>query len=81
MAKTKKNKSKKISNNKSGWICSGYGVAPSGEKCKGCIDCGFGKKVMSMQQVKKNISSRTVRVSKGDNLDTVLKKIGNKLKK
>lgn len=72
---------KKKSNNKPHWLCSGYGVAPNGEKCKGCIDCGFGKEVMSMQQIKKFIGARTVRVGKGDNLETVFKKIGKKLNK
>jgi hypothetical protein len=35
---------KKISNNKGGRLCSGYGVFTDGTKCKGCKDCKFGKK-------------------------------------
>lgn len=35
---------KKISNNKGGRLCSGYGVFTDGTECKGCKDCKFGKK-------------------------------------
>ena len=69
---------KKISNNKTGWLCSGYGVAPNGEKCKGCIDCKFGKGVMTMAEIERDINSRVVRVGKGDTLETILGKIEKK---
>jgi len=42
---------KKISNNVGGWLCSGYKIFPDGSKCKGCIDCEFGKIKKSMQEV------------------------------
>ena len=72
---------KKISNNKGGWLCSGYGVFPDGSKCKGCIDCCFGKGVMTMMEIKKSIKSSSVTVKKGDNGDDILKKLGIIIKK
>lgn len=44
---------KKISNNKGGGICSGWRVFPDGSKCKGCIDCDFGKKSRTINKKKK----------------------------
>lgn len=76
---TKKKKQRKISNNKPSWICSGYGVAPSGEKCKGCIDCNWGKGVKSMAQIKHEISSRVVRVNKNDTGDDILGRLFNQM--
>jgi hypothetical protein len=57
MPKTKKIPSKKKSasrlksRNKEGWLCSGYRVFPDGSKCKGCIDCNFGKDKTSVKKV------------------------------
>ena len=45
---------KKISNNKGGGICSGWRVFPDGTKCKGCIDCDFGKKSNKSKSKTKN---------------------------
>lgn len=42
---------KVISNNKGGWLCSGYKVFQDGSKCLGCVDCDFGKLTKSIQQV------------------------------
>lgn len=72
---------KKISNNKPHWLCSGYGVAPNGEKCKGCMDCGFGKQVMTMKEIEKSISSRCITIKKGDNGDDILAKLGIVIKR
>jgi hypothetical protein len=45
-------KSKKItSKNKNGSLCSGYRVFPDGKKCKGCIDCDFGKDKATVKEV------------------------------
>lgn len=69
---------KKTSNNKGGWHCSGYGVFPGGQKCKGCTDCDFGNEVMTMDEIKADINSRTVRVTKNMDLKKVITGIVNK---
>ena len=80
MAKKATIKNKK-SNNKGGWLCSGYGVFPDGSKCKGCMDCGFGKQVMTMKEIEKSISSRVITIKKGDNGDDILAKLGIVIKR
>lgn len=54
----------KDSNNKGGFRCSGYGVFPDGKKCKGCSDCGFGKKVKSVGQIKRDLNKKLIWVKK-----------------
>lgn len=36
--------------NEDGSLCSGYKVFPGGVKCKGCIDCDFGKSTDTIEQ-------------------------------
>lgn len=55
------------SKNPDGSLCSGYGVFPDGEKCKGCIDCNF-KPVSFKQAIKAfNRNHAVIRVSTSKN--------------
>jgi hypothetical protein len=42
---------KNYSNNPGNSLCSGFKVFPDGKRCKGCIDCNFGKDKRSIRKV------------------------------